>query len=314
MSKLNLGVDVKGGMAPLYLGALLYGTLSIACDDGGGGGVADASGAVDATQVVPGTDGGAEDDSNSGPPLRPTEPPADLPPPSKPPTQSGVIVAVSHDLLISVSRDSGTTWTQVSYQTGLPETQMLLLRASFTNGRYFATGWRFFSSADAVTFSEVSLPTSQWFGDVVFGNGKYVTAGGWGTFLTSTDGVTWTQGKLPGINENVTSVAFGGGRFALSLVDGTVYGSADGTTWVADATLKTRNLAYCGGAFKDGSECGKPDPAASVWQGHGYWYFARWPDTLMRSTDGRNFQPVATFPAGIRDLAFGDEEPTAAQP
>lgn len=307
MLKMARGLSGGRKVASYCVSALLCSALAAACDDAGSDGVPDGGG-PDATQVVPGSDAGAGSDAASLPPGRVTEPPANLPPPSKPPTQAGVIVAVSHDLLIAVSRDSGTTWTTVSHQPGLMENQMLLMRASFANGRYFATGWRFFSSADAATFSEVTLPTKQWFGDVVFGNGKYVSGGGWGSFVTSPDGVTWTVGKLPGTDQNVTSAAFGGGRFALSVADGTVYGSADGTTWVADGALKTTNLAYCNGAFQDGMQCQKPDPAASLWQGHGYWYFARWPDTLMRSTDGRNFQPIATFPAGIRDLAFGGEE------
>ncbi len=242
-------------------------------------------------------------DGAGGP--RPTEPPRNLPPPVSPPSSAGVIVAVSHDLLISVSRDSGLTWTTLSHQPGLIENQMLLMRASYANGMYFATGWRFFSSADATSFTEVTLPIKQWFGEVAYGNGQYVSGGGWGSYLTSTDGVTWANKKLPGIDINITSVAFGGGRFAMALQDASVRISEDAQTWSIDPALQTTNVAYCDGAFKDGVACQQPDPAASLWQGHGYWFFSRWPDTLMRSSDGRTFTEVATFPAGIRDLGFG---------
>lgn len=256
---------------------------------GAGGSLADA--------MVAGGAGGAQG--------RPTDPPPNLPPPISPPSSAGVIVAVSHDLLISVSRDSGLTWTTLSHQPGLLENQMLLMRASYANGIYFATGWRFFSSADAATFTEVALPIKQWFGEVAYGNGQYVSGGGWGSYLTSTDGATWTNKKLPGIDINITSVAFGGGRFAMALQDGSVHTSEDAQTWAVDPVLRTTNVAYCDGGFKDGVACQQPDPAASLWQGHGYWFFSRWPDTLMRSSDGQTFTPVATFPAGIRDLTFG---------
>lgn len=306
------GVPRRGGPRPrrsTWVLSIGLAVSTLACDDdpGLGGGLL-ADGGSDAVM-----DGGSAPLSDAGgdaftlDPGRPAAPPPNLPAPSKAPVEGGVIVAVSHDLLISVSRDSGTTWTTVLHQPGLPENQMLLIRSSYANGFYFATGWRFFRSSDAATFTELALPTKQWFGDVVFGGGTYLTGGGWGSFMTSTDGTVWKQGKLPGIEKSITSVAFGNGRFAMSLEDGTVYLSDEGTTWVVDQALTTTNLAFCEGAFRDGSACQRPDPAESLWQGHGYWYFARWPDTLMRSSDGKNFQPIATFPAGIRDLSFGGE-------
>lgn len=216
----------------------------------------------------------------------------------------GIVVAVSKDLFIGVSRDSGATWQTIMHQPGLPEEQGLLVRASHVNGRYFAFGWRLFTSTDAVTFTELQPPVREWYGEVVYGNGIYLTAGGFGQVIRSGDGINWEAVTLlPGVPDGIRSAAFGDGRFALAADNGTVFVSADqGATWAPDPALQTVNVAFCNGAFQDGTACGKSNASAGAWSGHGYSFRNKWPEALLRSGDGVTYEPVG-IPAP-RDLAF----------
>ncbi len=220
---------------------------------------------------------------------------------------NGTVVAVSRELFLAVSRDSGATWTVLMpQQPGLPEEQGLLIRASYVNGRYFAFGWKLFTSTDAVTFQELQAPIKEWYGEVVYGDGIYLTGGGFGQVITSVDGITWTPASLiPGVPQTgIRSAAFGGGKFALADASQNVYVSADkGATWMMDPGLKTVNVGFCDGAFKDGIACGKSNATAGVWDGHGYRFRQNWPTALERSDDGMTFVNVGIV--APRDLAFG---------
>lgn len=219
---------------------------------------------------------------------------------------NGTVVAVSRELFIAVSRDSGATWTTVMHQPGLPEEQSLLVRASYVNGRYFAFGWRLFTSTDAVTFTELQAPIKEWYGEVVYGDGIFLTGGGFGQVITSTDGTTWTAAALiPGVPQTgIRSAAYGGGRFALADASGNVYVSADkGATWAVEPGLQTVSVGFCEGAFKDGAACGKSNASVGIWDGHGYRFRQKWPEALERSEDGMTFVNVGII--APRDLVFG---------
>ncbi len=227
-----------------------------------------------------------------------------------PKVDNGVIVAVGPNLFIAVSRDSGANWEVKSQMAGLPEEESLMIRSSYVNGRYFAFGWKLFTSTDAVTFSPLEAPVKEWFGKVVYGEGIFLSAGGIGHVIESVDGLTWTKvTQIPDIpREGVRSAAYGGGRFAVAaqLAPGNnvVYVSSDkGRTWAADPSLKTLNVGFCDNAFKNAIECGESDPPSGRWTGYGY-LFRNSPQTglLERSADGVNYTSVG-IPA-VRDLAF----------
>ena len=221
---------------------------------------------------------------------------------------NGTVVAVSRELYIAVSRDSGATWTTIQHEAGLPEREGLLVRASYIKetGRFFAFGWRMFSSTDAVTFAKLERPIDEWFGEVAYGNGIYLSGGGYGQVITSTDGITWKAAtQVPDVDINgIRSAAFGNGKFALADMNQNVFVTADnGATWTKDP-LRTVNVGFCDGAFKDGETCMKSNATKSIWIGHGYMFRAeRSSVNLERSGDGKVFQDLGLI-LPPRDLAF----------
>lgn len=218
---------------------------------------------------------------------------------------NGIVVAVGKDLLIAVSRDSGATWEKKMEMPGLPEEQGLLVRASYINGRFFAFGWRLFTSTDTVTWQELQAPVREWYGEVAFGDGLYLTAGGYGATLRSADGLTWEAGGvIPNVSKaGVRSVAFGNGRFAAAADNGVFVTADQGATWTIEPGLQTINVAFCDGAFKDGDACKRNNPSAGAWAGHGYQFRTRFPEgILVRSGAAGKWDPVG-LPAP-RDLAF----------
>lgn len=140
---------------------------------------------------------------------------------------------------------NGTTWT--SRLNG----GNTIRDFAYGNGVYVAvgSGSRCHSSTDAITW--VSRNNGNGGGEnhgVVFGNGLFVSVGGFGggTFIsTSTDGITWVT-RLPGnSNPTLRKVAYGNGVYAAVGASGLVYSSTDAITWV------TRNGNFSTNTFSD---------------------------------------------------------------
>lgn len=151
------------------------------------------------------------------------------------------------------STDQGLTWTS----TTLPHTlnYSLIYAAnrfvSVTNAGNVTA-----YSSDGVSWSSGSLPTTQaWLG-IAYGNGIFVTVGSTSAgaatnlYATSTDGITWTSRTFPSSLAFV-DVTFGNGKFVAIASGGTPRVSTDGITWT-NGTLSmsgTESIAYGNGAY-----------------------------------------------------------------
>lgn len=92
-------------------------------------------------------------------------------------------------------------------------------------------------STDGTTWTSVTLPSSQNWNTVVYGNGVFVALSGLysggdsDVVATSTDGVTWTQGTMPSSRPWV-DVAWGANTFvAIAWGTNVMATSPDGVTW-----------------------------------------------------------------------------------
>jgi hypothetical protein len=94
------------------------------------------------------------------------------------------------------------------------------------------------------------LPSSDFWADVAFGGGRFVTVAGGTTNTTtkaaySTNGTTWTAATLPGAAASWNKIVYGGGAFTAFAYNSTrtAY-STDGVTWVeGPAQAVSRNWA-----------------------------------------------------------------------
>jgi hypothetical protein len=88
-------------------------------------------------------------------------------------------------------------------------------------------------SADGITWSYATAPTSSNLLGVAYGNGLFVAVGASGAIMTSPDGITWTARTSP-TTGSLRGVAYGNGLFvALTYVASPSYCvvSQDGITW-----------------------------------------------------------------------------------
>ncbi len=108
------------------------------------------------------------------------------------------------------------------------------------------------TSSDGITWTNQSLPSSQIWSSVAYGNGTYVAVTGFKIPMatTSPGGITWTSRTLPS-SQNWTSIAYGNGVFvaitsgiftrdttAPNNVSAT---SPDGITWTSRTLSSPQN-------------------------------------------------------------------------
>lgn len=110
-------------------------------------------------------------------------------------------------------------------------------------------------SADGINFTAATLPDSQRWRAVAYGNGMYVAiAYGTDVAAYSTDGINWTQTTMPS-SKNWAAVAYGNGRFVATCVDSfNTYAaySTDGINWTASTLAVSGEwtcIAYGNGYF-----------------------------------------------------------------
>lgn len=131
------------------------------------------------------------------------------------------------------------------------------------------------------------LPTRNSYKDVVYGNGKYVAVGEYGTIVTSEDGTGWQKQNVDTFH-TLWGIAYGNGIFVAVGSGGTVATSSDGTTWTVRnvGAMTLTNIDYGNGKFIATVSSNKGD--------------------LMLSTDGIKWDfKSAVTPANLRDIAYG---------
>jgi hypothetical protein len=159
---------------------------------------------------------------------------------------------------------NGTTWTNAAVTGGSSEisavaygrisgVDYLVTVAGYVAGSQSSS----VSTNGAVTWTSAnSLPSSDIWSDVAFGNNRFVAIAG-GTVATttkaafSTNGTTWTAATMPGAAARWHRIVFGGGGFTAFAYNSTrtAY-SADGNTWVegpAQAAARNWNAEAYGG-------------------------------------------------------------------
>jgi len=133
---------------------------------------------------------------------------------------------------------ANTTWTSVAY--GQPSATAYFVAVSATQAASY--------SIDGITWTTGNtLPSSDVWSSVAFGNTRFVTvAGDTATATTkaaySTDGTTWTAATMPGAAAKWISVSYGGGTFMAFAYGSTRTAvSTNGSTWVEGPTIASGN-------------------------------------------------------------------------
>ncbi len=143
----------------------------------------------------------------------------------------------------------GVNWTVKDNPLGLGT-------ITFCEGKFFlfvGDNGAFSTDGENWTRFNLNLVRDQAWGPV-YGNGKYVIVSDRGRFFYSTDGVTWTETRIPSLSgfKSFQAVAFGSGRFIAMDGDGKMAYSTDGIKWtVAPGTHGNgvRSIAYGAGRF-----------------------------------------------------------------
>jgi len=147
---------------------------------------------------------------------------------SEPTTGRIAIVAAGYAGRRIVSFDLGATWVGDQTLGGGGDDQFLLRGAAVGAGRLVVVGWKFLSSTDGLKWTEHKNPHGQWQGGVAWGNGMFIAAGGLGQAAKSLDGVTWTRIANAG-GSHLRRVTFANGEFWTSGDSGSpVYRTKDG--------------------------------------------------------------------------------------
>ncbi len=87
---------------------------------------------------------------------------------------------------------------------------------------------------EKIDINEGTMPSSQQWYDIAYGNGKYVAIAGNSSsnvFAYSTDGINWTQGTMSS-SQNWSSVCYGNGKFVAITYNSNIFAySTNGTSW-----------------------------------------------------------------------------------
>ncbi len=142
----------------------------------------------------------------------------------------------------------GVTWTRSANASTTINTD--LGAVTYGGGQFVASGTGVYTSPDGVTWTKQSVPSTDEFGAIAFGNGTYVALDTQmleSTVLTSPNGITWTA----------HSVSFGNNTYiggALAFANGAFLGSGlststDGVTWTTPAGFPNVPGGVNGGIF-----------------------------------------------------------------
>jgi hypothetical protein len=204
-------------------------------------------------------------------------------------------VAVAYNSANYDTSSDGISWSDNSYNISHPNN--LFTKTLYGNNKYlvFANSSTGFYSNDATSWNSFIVPNANW-SIAAYGNGIYVAVvPNSSTFVTSTDGVTWTQRTLP-VSRNWTDMIYGGNQFILvaTTTTTTLY-SSDGINWNT-ATLPTskgwKSVAYGNGI---------------------YVILANNSSTTVYSNDGINWNTGMGLGSTVTDMAFGNNNFVAVE-
>ena len=97
------------------------------------------------------------------------------------------------------------------------------------------------TSSDRVTWTSRTSGTSNSLYGVTYGNGLFVTVGVSGIIITSPDVTTWTE-RTSGTSKYLYEVTYGNGLFVTVGNSGTILTSSDGNTWTKRTSGTSENL------------------------------------------------------------------------
>ncbi|WP_217594982.1 choice-of-anchor Q domain-containing protein, partial [Cohnella sp. GbtcB17] len=128
----------------------------------------------------------------------------------------------------------GTTWIPFTLSKQV-------FGATYGNGTYVIysqSGGSVFTSTDASTWTEASLPSgASWYG-LTYGNGAYILVGNNGYIMRSTDGTNWTP-----VDPNVNQAIYNNGLYIAvgyhNATSGIIMSSTDGMTWINRLTASS---------------------------------------------------------------------------
>lgn len=236
------------------------------------------------------------------------------PPEAGPPAQPGRFVAVGYDGRRAMSLD-GKTWTADARDgNGNVDGPQLFRDIGFANGLFVAVGGgcdggckgRIAITKDGVSWKDVAPASADnWLGGVAYGNGTWVTTGGFSRVLRSPDGVTWTPTDVA--DGRIRNMRFANGWFVAVGDGGRRKRSQDGLTWV-DATSGGSDLhalAYGNGVWVASGYGGRrvrstddgatwqsdvtSDDTESVVFANGQFYATAQGGAVVTSTDGASW-------------------------
>jgi hypothetical protein len=163
---------------------------------------------------------------------------------------NGQFVAVGAGKIV-LSAD-GDQWTSANVNTTTE-----FFSVTYGNGRFVTVGLRgnVLTSTNGTNWSAPDSGVTCNLLGVTYGNGRFVAVGAQGeirdsngwvivraqtVILSSTDGLTWTQG--PATSSWFNAVTFGNGRFVAVADSGVIWTSADGQTWATSPSGTSNDL------------------------------------------------------------------------
>ena len=203
------------------------------------------------------------------------------------------IVGVGYGGIRVVSRDTGKTWAdRASFAADGVDDTNLLRAVVYGKGLWIATGWKLVTSTDGVTWVDHGLitklpdprPSCNIIEGLAFNDRTFYAACSPGTLLRSDDGLRWTQAGSIGDTGDHLFLTYRAGQFVAYGDTKTSFASADAVAWTPLPGLV--QATYCNGQWKNQSDCG------DVSWFDGVYLRPEWKGKIVRSTDGRKFDPV----------------------
>lgn len=165
----------------------------------------------------------------------------------------GKFVAVSgkwnENARVAISSD-GVSWTY--YDSTITDYCWCMI---YVNGSYwlFAGFGKYFTSSDAISWTEHSTGTNFRVNSICYGGGKFVGVSEQDDgILYSADGTTWAVTDGTAAFGKLTDVCYGDGKFVAvrgSAGNNGIYLSSNGTTWTKVSALYADSVAYGDGKF-----------------------------------------------------------------
>lgn len=228
-----------------------------------------------------------------------------------PPGMVPGLVAVGYGGIRIVSRDLGLTWgDRASEVIEGGDDEHLLRAVVYGNGLWIATGWKYWTSPDGVTWKDhgllgkgilpCSIVEGLAFHDGAFwaACGTYVGGTPMGAVFRSSDGLTWVDEPFGVIGDTAghLSLTARGGKMVAYGDNGVSFESSDGAAWSVMPGLEA--ATYCDNQWKSMGDCDPTTVANGYYEGvsffDGIWLKSAWQGKIIRATDGVDYKTVFT--------------------